>query len=150
MATAATTHELNLRIVTPDRTLIDRPVKAVSFMGIDGSYGILANHAPLITATAIATTVKITHTDGKVDELIVTDGFAEVSNNTLVLVCKSGESATEIDVERAKEAEQRARKKIADAQSGVEEVDVERAEAALRRAMLRQALGKRGSQSSMP
>ena len=45
------TNELHLKIVTPDRTLMDRKVKAVSFMGVDGSYGILPKHAPLMTAT---------------------------------------------------------------------------------------------------
>src|SRR5262245_43916440 len=121
MATAATTHELHLKIVTPDRTLFDEPVKAVTFMGVDGSYGILAHHAPLITATAHASPVKITWSSGKVEELLVADGFVEMSDNTLVLLCKAGESAQEIDVERAKEAEQRARARITQAKSGDEE-----------------------------
>lgn len=142
--------ELHLRVVTPDRTVIDRKVKAVSFMGVDGSYGILPNHAPLITATADASVVKVTGLDGKIEELIVSDGFVEMSANTLTLVCKAGESAHEIDLDRAKEAEARARKRIADAQAGAPEVDVLRAEAALRKALLRQSLGKRRGVSSSP
>ncbi len=76
--------ELHLRVVTPDRTVLDRKVRAVSFMGIDGSYGILANHAPLMTAT-MPGIVKVTNTDGSEEELLVTDGFAEMRNNVLSL-----------------------------------------------------------------
>ena len=38
-------NELHLRVVSPDRTVMDRKVKSVSFMGTDGSFGILPNHA---------------------------------------------------------------------------------------------------------
>ena len=31
--------ELHLRVVTPDRTIIDRKVKSVVFQGVDGGYG---------------------------------------------------------------------------------------------------------------
>jgi len=37
--------ELHLSVVTPDRTVLDRKVKAISCMDIHGSYGILPNHA---------------------------------------------------------------------------------------------------------
>ena len=37
---------LRLRIVSPDSVVFDGEVRSVQFMGIDGSYGILANHAP--------------------------------------------------------------------------------------------------------
>lgn len=148
MATTSSS-ELHLRVVTPDRTVIDRKVKAVSFVGVDGSYGILPNHAPLITATPPACHVKITGTDGKSEDLAVSDGFVEMSDNTLTLVCKAGESAIEIDLERAKQAEARARKRIADAQAGAPDIDLARAEAALRKALLRQALGRsKGTSSS--
>ena len=40
-----------LRIVSPDQVVYDGDVEFVQFMGMDGSYGILANHAPLMTAT---------------------------------------------------------------------------------------------------
>ena len=36
---------LRLRIVTPERTIVDEHVKSVRFHGVDGDYGILANHA---------------------------------------------------------------------------------------------------------
>ena len=134
--------ELHLRVVTPDRNVLDRKVKAVSFMGIDGSYGILPNHAPLMTAT-MPGVVKVTNTDGSVEELLVTDGFAEMRNNVLSLVCEAGERADEIDVERARAAEERARKRIEEASTV--DINLAQAEVALQKALLRQMLARRGS-----
>lgn len=138
--------ELHLRIVTPLRTVVDRQVKSVQFTGVDGSYGILPNHAPLLTATAPGI-VTIEGVDGKKEELLVTDGFAEMRENTLTLVCDAGERAGEIDVERAREAERRARERIAGA---VEKgVDLPRAQEALRRATLRQLLARRAGTGNL-
>jgi F-type H+-transporting ATPase subunit epsilon len=134
--------DMQLRVVTPDRTVFDRRVRAVSFMGLDGSYGILPNHAPLLTATRPGI-VTITHVDGTKEAMLVTDGFAEMRHNVLSLICEAGERAEEIDVERAKEAEERARKAIAEGATVTDE-SLPRAEAALRRAMLRQLVGRRG------
>jgi F-type H+-transporting ATPase subunit epsilon len=133
--------ELHLRVVTPDRTVFDRKVSAVSFMSVDGSYGILPNHAPLMTATQ-AGIVTITHVDGSKEDMLITDGFAEMRSNVLSLICEAGERAGEIDLERAREAERRARERIEEAK-GKDVVELPRAEAALRRAMLRQLLGER-------
>jgi F-type H+-transporting ATPase subunit epsilon len=135
--------ELHLRIVTPDRTIVDRKVASVKFQGIDGSYGILPRHAPLLTAISSAGTATITELDGKRNELFVSDGFAQVQNNVLTMVCEAGEFAHEIDLERVKAAEARAREKLA----GLDKLseDFLRAEASLRKAMMREMLARRGS-----
>jgi F-type H+-transporting ATPase subunit epsilon len=135
--------ELHLRIVTPDRTIVDRKVAGVRFQGIDGGYGILPLHAPLMTAIAHAGSAEITELDGKKHELFVSDGFAQVQNNVLTLVCEAGEFANEIDLARVKAAEQKAREKMA----GLDRLsaDYVKAEASLRKAMLREMLARRGS-----
>lgn len=135
--------ELHLRVVTPDRTIIDRKVRSVSFMGVDGSYGILPGHAALLTAIADAGTVRITETDGSVVEMFASSGFAQVQNNVLTLVCEAGEMAHEIDVERVRAAEQKAREKLANLDKLSEEFL--KAEASLRKALTREMLARRGS-----
>ena len=132
--------ELHLRVVTPQKTIIDRKVSSVEFMGVDGSYGIKPNHAALMTATKPGI-VTIHETDGSVEEMIVTDGFAEVRRNILSLICEAGELATEIDLERAEAAAAKARAEIEDRTKI--DVDLPRAEAALQRALLRQMLSRR-------
>ncbi|MEO6598220.1 MAG: ATP synthase F1 subunit epsilon [Planctomycetota bacterium] len=135
--------ELHLRIVTPDRTIVDRKVASVTFQGVDGSYGILPRHAPLMTAIASTGTARITETDGKKLELFVSDGFAQMQHNVLTLVCEAGEFAHEIDLERVKAAEAKAREKMA----GLDRLseDFIKAEASLRKALARELLARRGS-----
>lgn len=136
--------ELHLRVVTPQNTVVDRKVKAVQFMGIDGSYGILPGHAPLMTATRPGV-VTVTELDGSSEEMLVTDGFAEVHHNVLSLICEAGELASEIDLERAEAAAARAREAIANRTKV--DTSLPQAEAALQRALLRQMLARKRSGS---
>jgi F-type H+-transporting ATPase subunit epsilon len=133
--------ELHLRIVSPDRTVVDRKVAGVRFLGVDGGYGILPNHAPLLTAIASAGSVQITELDGQQVDLFVSDGFAQVQDNVLTLVCEAGEFAHEIDLERVRAAEQKAREKLA----GLDRLSAEyvKAEASLRKATMRELLARK-------
>ncbi len=136
------TKTLRLRIVTPERTILDEQVVSLRFHGINGDYGILANHAPMMTATEPGV-LSYDGEDGQRVNLVLTDGFAEVRDNVVSIICEAGENAVEVDVERARKAEQRARERLADRASLASE-DVIRAEASLRRAMARQlGVGRR-------
>lgn len=133
--------QLHLRIVTPDRTIVDRKVAGVSFQGIDGGYGILPGHAPLMTAIASTGSLHIAETDGKQLDLFVSDGFAQVQNNVLTLVCEAGEVASEIDLERVKLAEQKAREKLAHLDRLSEEYL--KAEVSLKKALAREMVARK-------
>lgn len=137
--------DIHLRIVTPDRTIVDRKVASVSFVGTDGQYGVLPRHAPLMTGIAQSGTATIVETDGKSDEMFISDGFAQVQNNVLTLVCEAGELAGEIDLDRVKQKEQEARDKMA----GLDKLSEEflRAEASLRKALARERLARKRSGS---
>ena len=131
--------------MSPDSIVFDGEVRSVQFMGIDGSYGILANHAPLMTAT-MPGALRFEHADGKREAMVVTDGFAEMRDNVLSIVCEAGELAKDIDVERARAAEKRARDVLAN-RAALAAEDVLKAEDALRRALTRQVVGQRGGAS---
>jgi F-type H+-transporting ATPase subunit epsilon len=134
----AATHELTLRVITPDEIVLDTSASAVRIPGVDGSIGILPRHAPMVAALDIG--MLRYRSGGKEHYLYVSDGFAEVRDNTLRLVCEAGSPATEIDEARARAAEKRARERLAMAHEGgkgASEIDVLRAEAALRRALAR-------------
>lgn len=132
--------ELHLRVVTPDRTVVDRKVAGVSFRGLDGGYGILPNHAPLLTGMAKAGEVRITESDGKTSSMFASDGFAQVQDNVLTLVCEAGEMAEEIDLARVKAAEAKAREKLSHLTVGSTEFLV--AELSLRKALLRDQIAR--------
>ena len=42
--------QLTLLIISPDRVVLDEQVDSVRLPGVDGSFGILPRHAPMIAA----------------------------------------------------------------------------------------------------
>ena len=126
--------DITLRVITPDRIVVDTTASAVRIPGLDGSIGILRNHAPMIAALDVGL-LRLRHA-GRAQVLFVAGGFADVRNNTVRVVSESGERSDDIDVERAKAAEERARKRLEEGGRGGD-VDVLRAELALSRALAR-------------
>lgn len=118
-----------VEIVTPERKVYAETANMVSVKGIEGELGILPNHIPLVTPLRIApVTIK---RDGKVDVLAVGGGFIEVRKDKVVILAESAELASEIDVNRAQAAKQRAEERLA---AKRDEIDFKRAELALQRA----------------
>ena len=133
--------ELTLRVITPDSIVLDTQASQVRIPGVDGAIGILARHAPMVAALDVG--LLLYQSGGKDESLFVSGGFAEVRDNTVRVVSEAGERPDEIDEERAREAEARARKHLDERRAGGGQIDVLRAEAALRRAQFR-LLAKRG------
>ena len=78
--------------------------------------------------------------DGSTKFLAVGTGFVEISDNVVNLMTETCEMSSEIDVPRAEEALERARKRLTDMEK---DLDRERARLALARAEARvQASGK--------
>lgn len=129
---------LTLRVITPERIVLDTTAREVKFPGVDGSMGVLPRHAPMVAALD-AGDLSWTDADGRIHHQFVAGGFAEVRANTVRLVTESSEPATAIDAERAARAAERARERLRTrrVEEGTEEFDVLRAEAALRRALMR-------------
>lgn len=131
--------ELTLRIITPERTVVDTPASSVRMPATDGSMGVFPRHAAMVAALDAGELLY--KQDGKEHQLFVAGGFAEVRDNTLRILTPAGEQPEEIDVERAQQAEARARERLKPQRTDVTaeeaEVDIARAQAALRRAMMR-------------
>jgi F-type H+-transporting ATPase subunit epsilon len=131
---------LRLRVITPERTLADVEIASVRVPVHDGTIGILRNHAPLVAPVGIGV-LAFRRTDGTAEELFVNEGFVEVRDNLVRVVSDTGERSDEIDVARAKEAEARARERLA---GGLKvDADLARAERALLRSLVRQRLVER-------
>ena len=119
-----------LSIVSPERVLYEQEVDGIIVPGTDGYLGVLSHHAPLITSLKPGK-ITITESDNKQLIAAVSGGFLEVSDNLATILADSVEFLEEIDVERAKSAYQRAKKR-----AGLKstDVDVERVQESLRRA----------------
>jgi F-type H+-transporting ATPase subunit epsilon len=92
----------NLQIVTPEREVFNGPVEMVSLPGMDGSFGVLRNHAPLIAALD-AGVVSIFDPDGAEEKLAIGGGFFQVAKNQAMILADSAEFSHEIDLASAQE-----------------------------------------------
>ena len=127
-----------LEIITPEQVIFDGPVTSIVVPATGGKLGVLANHAPLISSLEPGP-MKVVAPDGTIAIYAIGGGFVEVANNQARVVADVGERADEIDEERARVAEQRARERLRERAA---DIDIVRAEAALARALARiQALG---------
>ncbi len=133
---------LTLRVITPEEIVVDTTASSVTFPALDGGMGILPRHASMVAALDAGQLVF--EADGQRQEMFVSGGFAEVRDDTVRVVTEASESASEIDVERAARAAERARKRLHErwVEDGVP-FDVLRAEAALRRALMRKLVAGR-------
>ncbi|MFH1020199.1 MAG: F0F1 ATP synthase subunit epsilon [Pseudomonadota bacterium] len=133
--------KLKLEVVTPKGAVVSKEVDIVTAPGYGGEFGVLANHAPFLST--IKTGVLTYKTGAQEETLMVSGGFCEVSNNKLTFLVESAERGTDIDVERAMRAKERAEKRLAEAQAHKEMLDRTRAEAALQRALSRLKVAER-------
>lgn len=121
-----------LRIITPDRTFYESEVSMVEFNTTEGEIGVLKGHIPLTVVIAPGI-ITITEESGT-KEAALHAGFAEVLSDSVVIMAEIIEWPSEIDLERAQEARDRAEERL---RSRTPETDVARAETALQRALAR-------------
>lgn len=128
-----------VEVITPERSVFEGEATSVRVPTTDGSIGILANHAPLVSTVAVGD-LEVALAGGGREHFLVGDGFLEVQGNHVRVLAEVGEAASQIDVERAERAVTRARTRL-DKRSDPE-VDAARADAALRRALMRLRVAK--------
>ncbi|MGW8194407.1 MAG: F0F1 ATP synthase subunit epsilon [Desulforhopalus sp.] len=127
--------QIRLEVVTPSGAKVNEDVDIVNAPGYGGDFGVLANHAPFLSTIKIGT---LTYENGnKRESLMISGGFCEVSNNKITFLVESAEVGSEIDVERAMRAKERAEKRLAQAAQKEDAINRTRAEAALQRALAR-------------
>ncbi|KXS56095.1 MAG: hypothetical protein AMR96_04575 [Candidatus Adiutrix intracellularis] len=133
--------KINLRIVTPDKTVVDTSVDAVGAVGSDGGFTALPGHIDFLTD--LKPGVLWYRAEGQTRELAVSGGFIEVKPNYASVLADSAEYIEEIDIERAQQAIKRAEslliKAKAASQSGTEanKAEISQITASLTRAATR-------------
>ena len=78
---------MHLEIITPDKKLFEDEVKSVILPGIDGSFGILNQHAPLISALKKGV-VKVTDNASARHNFQINGGVVEVLHNRVVVLAE--------------------------------------------------------------
>lgn len=121
---------MRVDLVSPERTLLSEDAVMVQCRTIGGGdLAILPGHTPFIGALEIWP-VRIRLENGQDEIVAVHGGFVEVSDNHVKILSNLAEIASQIDVERARRAEERAQERLRLAQDS-------EADAALKRAHVR-------------
>ena len=112
---------LNVRVITPDRVVWDASTEELILPSSTGQLGILKEHAPLLTALDIG--VVRLRTGTKWVSIVLMEGFAEVENNKVTILCNGAEEAASIDVAKTQADLERITAEIDQATTPKEKID---------------------------
>ena len=136
---ALPTH-LQLHVVSADLMLISETVDEVEIPGVDGYFGVLPGHTPLLAMLQVG---ELSYRRGlETHYLAVANGFAEVQPDRVTVLAEFAERASEIDVARAQASRQRAEQRLASVHAQVD-MDAERARIALLKSLIRLQVASR-------
>ena len=90
---------LNVRVITPDKVAWDAVVDELILPSSTGQIGILTDHAPLLTALDIGV-MRLKSVEGWTS-IVVMEGFAEVEDNKVTILCNGAEEGSSIDATTA-------------------------------------------------
>jgi len=93
---------LIVEIVTPERIVYTNEVDMVVAPTLDGEIGVLPLHAPLVGALK-AGEVRVKH-GATTEWFAVSGGYVQVHEDKVIILADDAEAASQIDVERARQA----------------------------------------------
>ncbi len=124
---------MKCKIVTPEKVLLDTDVEAVYAYGLEGRFGILKGHIPLIAVLEAG--VLCYFIAGKRHCAAITGGFLRTDGQDILILSPIAEKGKDIDILRAEQARQRAEERLREKER--KDTDVQEAEMALTRALTR-------------
>lgn len=104
------------QVLTPEGSRFDGDVISVSVPGASGSFQMLHNHAPIISALGVGR-VDIQKADDTTLTFAVSGGFVEMSNNEVTLLAERAVKPSDIDVEAARQQLSEAKEKLKETSS---------------------------------
>ena len=123
---------LQIKVLTPLGEKLNREVERATLPGLEGEYGVLESHSPMLTALENGVgSLKTGHVE---DVYAFGSGYAEVYEDRITVFVESFEHADDIDMERARESLKRGQERI---RSTSEEVEHERLSYSIKRAEVR-------------
>lgn len=99
--------DLNVSVVAVDRSVWVGPAKSIVATTPDGEIGIFAGHEPVLSLL-VNGVVRIETLEGEKVAVAVHGGFVAVDSDHVRVLAETAELGTEIDVDRAKAALNRA------------------------------------------
>ena len=100
----------HLEIITPEKVLVSEDIDFFEAPGLDGEFQILDGHTPFLTGLKIGPVIH--SKNGKKTFISISGGFCEVMPHKTVILAHTAELSHNIDKSRAKEARNRAEKRL--------------------------------------
>ena len=107
---------LKFELVSPEKLLMSADVEQVVVPGSEGDFGVLVNHAPVLS-TMRPGVVDITEADGKKQRIYVRGGFAEVNPLGLTVLAEEAINMEDLDAAALEQKISNAEEDVADATS---------------------------------
>ena len=123
---------MKLKIITQERVVFDGDVDEIYTRGVDGEFGILKGHIPIMSALDIGVTKAKIGKDTKCFTTI--GGVLQFKDEECLILTTLAEPGEEIDEMRAKASLERGRRLLKESSS---KIDAKRAEASIARAKAR-------------
>ncbi len=86
---------LHFELVSPEKLVFSGDVDQVDVPGVEGDFGVLAGHAPLVTT--LRPGILTVYGAGGAQKIVVSGGFAEVSAQGLTVLADLAEAVEAID-----------------------------------------------------
>lgn len=126
---------IDIELITPEKLALKDQVDFIAAPSSRGEIGILPHHAPLLTRLGVGE-LRIKK-GNELQFVALTGGFLEVQRGSRVSIfAETAEFAQEINVERAKQAAEKAKTKLEQSKD-LTAAELAKVEAALSRALLR-------------
>jgi len=122
---------LRLNILTPETSIFDGEADSLVVPGAYGLFGILNNHAPILSSI---TPGQLKFKSGEEEKAFhISGGFIEFSLNQATILADAIEDPSNIDINRVNQSIKRAKKRLKQRK----DIEVQRAERALLRGLSR-------------
>jgi len=78
---------MDIQIITPDKTLFTGQAKLAQFPGLDGSFEVMNNHAPMISALKKGN-IRLKHDDDSEELFEIRGGVVEILKNKMLVLAE--------------------------------------------------------------
>ena len=109
--------KVTFELVSPDRLLMSVEADAVAMPGMEGDFGVLPGHAPVISALRAGIIVVEGAADSP-DRIYIAGGFAEISADRLVVLAEEAVVVSDMDRASLEQRIQEANEELAAAEDG--------------------------------
>jgi F-type H+-transporting ATPase subunit epsilon len=116
--------QINFELVSPERLLLSQPVEMVVVPGVEGDFGVLPGHAPLVSNVRPGV-IAVFEGNKVVQHIFVAGGFAEVTPERCTILAEQALPVTDIDRAAAESEIRDAREDLAESKDEAERAQLE-------------------------